>query len=197
MPKFALISTFLGFPVSHACLLWVAGLFSDNRSTRLLPKPFWIVECTTLLKLSGFLSCQLVHHHDWVLKPSFKPMSYGLYIRKFLVLDLLTQNRYIKLMKAWTYDAESGAFGNWAATRPWVMAMVRVFLLGIHFISNHLNCSSKELFRPLLSIPSEVLLIADQTRKLVLQRPVGHLPDTPSAALETSVRYEHKQRFSA
>ena len=78
-----------------------------------------------------------------------------------------------------------------------VMAMVRVFLLGIHFISNHLNCSSKELFRRQLSIPSEVLLIADQTRKLVLQRPVGHLPDTPSAALETSVRYEHKQRFSA
>ena len=78
-----------------------------------------------------------------------------------------------------------------------VMAMVRVFLLGIHFISNHLNCSSKEPFRRLLSIPSEVLLIADQTRKLVLQRPVGHLPDTPSAALETSVRYEHKQPFSA
>ena len=79
------------------------------------------------------------------------------------------------------------------------MAMVQVFPLGIHFISNHLNCSSKELFRHLLSIPSEVLLIADQARKLLLQRLVGHLelPDTLSAALETSVRYEHKQRFSA
>ena len=27
MPKFALISTIFGFPVSHACLLWVAGYF--------------------------------------------------------------------------------------------------------------------------------------------------------------------------
>ena len=67
-------------------------------------------------------------------------------------------------------------------------------------ISNHLNCSSRELFRRLLSIPSEVLLIADQTRKVVLHRLVGpHLSDTPSAALElfeTFVRYDHKQRFS-
>ena len=97
-------------------------------------------------------------------------------------------------MKAWTYDAESGAFGNWAA-----MVMVRVFSSCSESISYQTTWTvRKELFRRLLSIPSEVLLIADQTRKLVLQKRVGpHLLDTPSAALETSVRYEHKQRFPA
>ena len=104
-------------------------------------------------------------------------------------------------MKAWKHDSKSGAVGNWAA-----MVMVRVFMLGILFISNHLNCSGKELFRRLLSIPSEVLLIADQSRKFVLHRLVlitdhtsrthPHLPDTALASLESSVRYEHKLRFS-
>ena len=78
------------------------------------------------------------------------------------------------------------------------MMMVRVFLLGILFIPKHLNCSGQELSNRRLSISSEVLLIADQTSKLVLHRLVGpHLPGTPSAALETSGGYKHKQRFSA
>ena len=67
-------------------------------------------------------------------------------------------------MKTW-HRKWPGAVGNWAA-----MVMVRLFLLGILFISNHLKCSGKALFRRLLSIPSEVLLIADQSRKFVLQR---------------------------
>ena len=50
------------------------------------------------------------------------------------------------------------------------MVMVRVFLFGIIFISNHLNCSGKERFRCLLSIPGELLLTADQGRKSVSHR---------------------------
>ena len=56
---------FFGFPVSHACLLWVAAIFSDKRSTRLLPKPLSVLKCTTLLNLSGILCCKLVHCPTW------------------------------------------------------------------------------------------------------------------------------------
>ena len=102
-------------------------------------------------------------------------------------------------MKAWKYDTKSGAVGNWAA-----MVKVRVFLLGILFISNHRNCSDKALFKRLLSIPipSEVLLIDQSSWKFVLHILVlimdntCDLPDTPLAALESSVKYERKQRFS-
>ena len=48
--------------------------------------------------------------------------------------------------------------------------MVRVFLLGILYVSKHLNCSGKDRFRHLLSIPGELLLTKDQSRKSVLQR---------------------------
>ena len=60
--------------------------------------------------------------------------------------------------------------------------MVRAFLFGIIFISNHLNCSGKERFRCLPSIPGELLLIADQSRKsvshrlvLVMDHTLGHV----------------------
>ena len=43
-------------------------------------------------------------------------------------------------------------------------------LLGILYVSKHLNCSGKERFRHLLSIPGELLLTADQSRKSVLHR---------------------------
>ena len=90
MPKFVPISTFWGFPVSHACLLWVALIFPDNRSTRLLPKgPFELLKRTTLPKL-GVLSSKLVHYHDRIFV-SFKPISQGLCIRKLLVFDHFTQ----------------------------------------------------------------------------------------------------------
>ena len=56
---------FFGFPVSHACLLWVAAIFLDKRSTMLLPKPLSVLKCTTLLNLSGILCCELVHLLTW------------------------------------------------------------------------------------------------------------------------------------
>ena len=42
--------------------------------------------------------------------------------------------------------------------------------LGIFYGSKHLNCSGKKRFRHLLSIPGELLLTADQSRKSVLHR---------------------------
>ena len=61
------------------------------------------------------------------------------------------------------------------------MVKVRVFLLGVLFVSKHLNCSGKERFRRLLSLPSELLLAADERRNTVLHRLVlimdpGHAP---------------------
>ena len=72
----------------------------------------------------------------------------------------------------------------------------------ILFVSNHLNCSGKELFRRFLCIPRELLLTADQSKKSALHSRAcfdhgPHLPGTPSVASETSVRYERKQRFLA
>ena len=65
------------------------------------------------------------------------------------------------------------------------MVMVRVFigLLGIIFISNHLNCSGKERFRRFLSIPGEFLLIEVQSRKSVLHRLVLIMDHTFGHAL--------------
>ena len=79
------------------------------------------------------------------------------------------------------------------------MVKVRVFLLGVLLVSKHLNCSDKER---LFSLPSELLLTADERRNTVLHMLVfffdhgPRLADAHSAALETSVRYEHKHRFS-
>ena len=64
-----------------------------------------------------------------------------------------------------------------------VTVPVRVFLLGILFISNHLNRSCKERFRRLLSIPSELLLTPNQSRKSVLHRLVLIMDHTFGHAL--------------
>ena len=53
------------------------------------------------------------------------------------------------------------------------MAMVRAFpavAKGIRYVFKLLNCSGKERFRHLLSIPGELLLTADQSRKSVLHK---------------------------
>ena len=53
MPKFALISTLLVFEFQspmHVC--WEKQvIFSDNKSTKLLPKPFWVVEMHLTAKI--------------------------------------------------------------------------------------------------------------------------------------------------
>ena len=43
-------------------------------------------------------------------------------------------------------------------------------LLGVLFVFQHLNCSGKERFRRLLSLPSELFLTADERRNAVLHR---------------------------
>ena len=103
---------FFGFLFSHACLLWVAVIFSDNRSTRLLPKgPFELLKRTKLLK-SGILSCKLVHYHDRVFQ-SFKPISQRLCIRKLLVLELLTQKRF----NLWKRETWRRKWCSWELSR--------------------------------------------------------------------------------
>ena len=52
---------FFGFPVSQACLLWVGVIFSDNRSTRLLPKPFWVVEMHHTAKIIWHFVLRLLY----------------------------------------------------------------------------------------------------------------------------------------
>ena len=132
-----------------SCLLWVAVISSDNRSTRLLPKQFWVVEMHHTAKIIWlWRSRELVHrYHDQVLKPSFKPLSQdGFRARKLLMLHLLTQKVMYNLWKHENMTQKVVQLGNWAA-----MVKVRVFLLGILFISNHRNCSDKALFKRLLS----------------------------------------------
>ena len=176
MPKFVPISTFFGLPVSHACLLWVAVIFSDNRSTRLLPKgPFELLKRIILPKFLGILSSKLAHYHDPVFL-SFKPISQGLCIRKLLVLELLTQKRF----NLWKHENMTEKVVQLGTESRW---WVRVFLLGILFVSNHRNCSRKDCVRHLLSIrsDSELLLNADQSRKSVLHRLVLIIDSTSQA----------------
>ena len=148
IPKFAVVSaTFFGFLVSHACLLWVAVIFSNNRSTRLFPKLFWIVKMHHTTKIIWHFVLQAgTDYHERVLTPCFKPIiddvSRRFVYQKAFGVGPLNKKRYVTLMKAWKHNREIGAVGNWAA-----MVMVRVFLLGITFISNHLNCSGKECVR--------------------------------------------------
>ena len=61
------------------------------------------------------------------------------------------------------------------------MVMVRVFQLVIFFVSNHRNCLGKDCVRRLLSIRSELLLNADQSRKSVLPRLVLIMDSTSQA----------------
>ena len=102
--------------------------------------------------------------HGRFLQLSFKSMSQeGLCLRKLLVVDL-TKKIYItyESMKTWQ---RKWCNWDWAA-----MVKVRVFLLGVLFVSKHLNCSGEERFRQLLSPPSELLLTADERRNTVVHR---------------------------
>ena len=84
------------------------------------------------------------------------------------------------------------------------MVMVRVFLLGIIRASSYPITETLQVKSVLgVSSPFEVSSCSMQIRAGSLFC-IGlfkfdhgqHLPGTPSPALETSVRYEHKQRFS-
>ena len=156
---------FFGFPVSHACLLWAATIFSDKRSTRLLPKLLLVLKCTTLLNLSRILCCELVHWPTWSILAAKSVSQESLCIRKLLVLDL-TKEIYI------TYESMKTWQRKWCSWDWAVMVKVRVFLLGVLFVSKHLHVhySRKERFRRLLSLPSELLLTADERRNTVSHR---------------------------
>ena len=87
----------------YACLMGVAVIFSNNRSTRLFVKPFEL-KCTTLLKLSatGILPCKLVHsikRSNLEGQASSQVSQEDLLIRKLLVLDVLTQKDVYNLWK--------------------------------------------------------------------------------------------------
>ena len=142
MPKSALISTFFWFPVSRACLLWVAAIFSDKRSTRLLPKPLLMLKCTTLLNLSGILCCELVNWLTWSILNGSHASNHCL--KKVGVSESFwcwtSQKRYI------TYESMKTWRRKWCSWDGAAMAMVkvRVFLLGVLFVFKHLDCSGKE-----------------------------------------------------
>ena len=64
-------------------------------------------------------------------------------------------------------------------------------------MSKHLNCSGKERFRHLLSIPGELLLTADQSRKSVLQGLVLIMDLTFRHALSAGIKNLHEIRAKA
>ena len=153
------------FPVFHACLLWVAAIFSDNRSTRLLPEPLWVVEMhhTTQIISHFVLSTgTLTNMVDSCSQASSQCLKKGCVSESF-----------------WRWTSQKDKYNLWKhenMTEKVVQLRLscdgegKSFLLGVLFVSKHLNCSGKERFRRLLSLSSELLLTADQRRNTVLHR---------------------------
>ena len=185
---------FFCFPVSQECFFWAGVIFSENRSTGLLPKPFWIVE---------------MHHTVEIIWHSSLSCAVGTLSWSSLEARLQTNvSRRIVYQKAFSvgHKKDSLTYENMKTwQRKWCSwerscdgpVMVRVFLLGILFRPP--NCSGKELFKLGVSSPFQVSSCSLQIRagSLLYIGLFWSWTPPPRHALSgiPSVRYEHKQGF--